>query len=212
MRLAQSLAAGVAALGVDVDAAAQAKLLAYLALLEKWNRTHNLTAIREPTRMVTHHLLDALAVLPYLPDAKELRVLDIGSGGGVPGMPLAIARPRWRVTLLDSNRKKVAFLRQAGAELSLQNVEVVARRAQDYVPQTQFDVVISRAFADLAAFATVALPLVRPGGSIVAMKGTYPREELAALPSAIRVVEVPSIELPALDAARHLVLMTLSPA
>lgn len=208
MTLAQSLAAGVAALGVDVGPTAQEKLLAYVALLDKWNRTHNLTAIREPARMVTHHLLDALAVLPHLPDTDELRLLDVGSGGGIPGMPLAIARPRWRVTLLDSNRKKAAFLRQAVAELKVENVEVVSARVEDYAPSVRFDVAISRAFADLVAFAKVAVPLVRPGGSIVAMKGTYPREELAALPPTIRVVAVPSVTLPALGVARHLVLMT----
>jgi 16S rRNA (guanine527-N7)-methyltransferase len=208
MTLAQSLAAGVTALGVDIDPTAQAKLLAYLALLDKWNRTHNLTAIREPARMVTHHLLDALAVLPHLPDTSELRLLDVGSGGGVPGLPLAIARPRWRVTLLDSNRKKAAFLRQAVAELEVNNAEVVAARVEDFAPEVRFDVAISRAFSDLVAFAKAALPLVRPGGSIVAMKGTYPREELAALPPTIRVVAVPSVTLPALGVARHLVLMT----
>jgi 16S rRNA (guanine527-N7)-methyltransferase len=208
MTLAQSLAAGVTALGVDIDPTAQAKLLAYLALLDKWNRTHNLTAIREPARMVTHHLLDALAVLPHLPDTSELRLLDVGSGGGVPGLPLAIARPRWRVTLLDSNRKKAAFLRQAVAELEVNNAEVVAARVEDFAPEVRFDVAISRAFSDLVAFAKAALPLVRPGASIVAMKGTYPREELAALPPTIRVVAVPSVTLPALGVARHLVLMT----
>jgi 16S rRNA (guanine527-N7)-methyltransferase len=208
MTLAQSLAAGVTALGVDIDPTAQAKLLAYLALLDKWNRTHILTAIREPARMVTHHLLDALAVLPHLPDTSELRLLDVGSGGGVPGLPLAIARPRWRVTLLDSNRKKAAFLRQAVADLEVNNAEVVAARVEDFAPEVRFDVAISRAFSDLVAFAKAALPLVRPGGSIVAMKGTYPREELAALPPTIRVVAVPSVTLPALGVARHLVLMT----
>ena len=208
MTLADELAAGVAALGVDVDPAAQAKLLAYLALLDKWNRTYNLTAIREPARMLTQHLLDALAVLPHLPQASELRVLDVGSGGGVPGIPLAIARPHWRVTLLDSNRKKVAFLRQAAAELALANVEVVASRAEAYAPEVRFDVAISRAVTDLAAFAKVAMPRVRPGGCIVAMKGVYPREELAALPPAVRVMAVPSVAVPALGAARHLVFMT----
>ena len=105
MRLGGDLAAGIAALGLAIDAAAQSKLLAYVALLEKWNRTHNLTAIREPERMVTHHLLDALAVLPHLPERRALRLIDVGSGGGLPGIPLAIARPDWEVTLLDSNRK-----------------------------------------------------------------------------------------------------------
>src|SRR3989441_1476564 len=164
MTLARALAAGVAALGLDIDAAAQTKLLAYTALLDKWNRTHNLTAIREPQRVVTHHLLDALATLPHLPDAKSLRLIDVGSGGGLPGVPLAIARPQWRVTLLDSNRKKAAFLRQAVAELAFANVAIAAMRAEDYIPDTPFDVAISRAFADLGQFAAAARHLVRPGG------------------------------------------------
>lgn len=207
MTLARALAGGVAALGLDLDAAAQTKLLAYLALLDKWNRTHNLTAIREPERMVTHHLLDALATLPHLPEAETLRLIDVGSGGGLPGVPLAIARPQWRVTLLDSNRKKAAFLRQAAAELALANVAVAAMRADDYAPDTPFDVAISRAFADLGEFAAAACHLVRPGGHLFAMKGVYPRKELKALPRVFRVVAVPALEVPGLGAERHLVIM-----
>src|SRR3989442_9400748 len=122
MTLARALAAGVAALGLDVDAAAQTKLLASMPLLDKWNRTHNLTAIREPQRVVTYHLLDALATLPHLPDAASLRLIDVGSGGGFPGVPLAIVRPQWRVHLLHNKRKKAAFLRPAAPELALVNV------------------------------------------------------------------------------------------
>ena len=207
MTLARALAGGVAALGLDVDAAAQTKLLAYIALLDKWNRTHNLTAIREPERMVTHHLLDALATLRHFPEAETLRLIDVGSGGGLPGVPLAIARPQWRVTLLDSNRKKAAFLRQAAAELALANVAVAAMRAEDYVPDTLFDVAISRAFAELGEFAAAARHLVRPGGHLFAMKGLYPRDELKALPCAVQVVAVPALEVPGLGAERHLVIM-----
>jgi len=157
--------------------------------------------------VVTHHLLDALATLPHLPDATSLRLIDVGSGGGLPGVPLAIARPQWGVTLLDSNRKKAAFLRQAAAELALANVSVVAMRAEDYTPAVLFDVAISRAFADLARFAAAARQLVRPGGRLLAMKGVYPREELEALPLAFRVVAVPALHVPGLDAERHLVIM-----
>ena len=207
MTLARALAGGLAALGLDVDAAAQTKLLAYIALLDKWNRTHSLTAIREPHRVVTHHLLDALATLPHLPDAASLRLIDVGSGGGLPGVPLAIARPQWRVTLLDSNRKKAAFLRQAAAELALANITVAAMRAEDYAPSEPFDVAISRAFADLTQFAAAARHLVRPCGRLLAMKGVYPREELKALPPAFRVVAVPAMNVPGLDGERHLVIM-----
>jgi 16S rRNA (guanine527-N7)-methyltransferase len=207
MTLARALSSGVFALGLDIDATAQAKLLAYIALLDKWNRTHNLTAIREPERMVTHHLLDALATLPHLPDAASARLIDVGSGGGLPGVPLAIARPRWRITLLDSNRKKAAFLRQAAAELALANVAVAAMRAEDYAPDPPFDVAISRAFADLAQFVAAARHLVGPRGRLLAMKGAYPSEELDALPPAFRVVAVPALDVPGLEAERHLVIM-----
>jgi 16S rRNA (guanine527-N7)-methyltransferase len=207
MTLGQPLAAGLAALGLDLDAAAQTKLLAYLALLQKWNRTHNLTAIREPKHMVTHHLLDSLAVLPQLPQATALRLVDVGSGGGLPGVPLAVARPAWTVTLLDSNAKKVAFLRQVAAELPLPNADVAATRAEDYVPARLFDVAISRALSDLAQFVAVAGRLVAPGGRLIAMKGMYPRDELLHLPADVRVLAVPALDVPGLDGARHLVIM-----
>src|SRR5207244_11103052 len=181
--------------------------LPYTEPLDKWNRTHNLTGIREPQRVVTHHLLDALATLPHLPDAESLRLIDVGSGGGLPGVPLAIARSQWRVTLLDSNRKKTAFLRQAVAELALPNVTVVAMRAEEYTPDARFDVVISRAFANLAQFAAAARHLVRPEGRLLALDGLYPREALEALPPAFRVVAVPALNVPGLQANRHLVLM-----
>lgn len=212
MTLGRALAAGLAGLGLELDAAAQAKLLAYLALLQKWNRTHNLTAIREPERMVTHHLLDSLATLRHLPQAASMRLVDVGSGGGLPGIPLAIARPAWKVTLLDSNAKKAAFLRQAVAELPLPNVEVAATRAEDYLAVRPFDIVISRALSDLAQFVAVAGPLVAPGGCMIAMKGVYPHEELAHLPADVRVVASPAIEVPGLDGARHLVIMDGTPA
>jgi 16S rRNA (guanine527-N7)-methyltransferase len=212
MTLGRALAGGLRTLGLDLDAVAQAKLLAYLALLEKWNRTHNLTAIRDPERMVTHHLLDSLAVLQQLPHSASLRVVDIGSGGGLPGIPLAIARPAWQVTLLDSNRKKAAFLRQAAAELPLPNVDVAAARVEDYAPAMPPEVAISRAFSDLAQFAAVARRRVAPGGQLIAMKGVYPQEELAHLPVGIRVVASPALKVPGLDAARHLVIMEGAPA
>jgi 16S rRNA (guanine527-N7)-methyltransferase len=210
MRVSEDLAAGMAALGLDIDDAARAKLLAYLALLEKWNRTHNLTAIREPGRMVTHHLLDALAVLPHLPQRSGLRLIDVGSGGGLPGLPLAIARPDWDVTLLDSNRKKTTFLRQVAAELGLTQVAIVTARVEDYLPEVAFDVAISRAFAELAPFLAAARHLVHAGGCLVAMKGGYPRAELAHLPANLRVAALPALAVPGLDAERHLVIVEAS--
>ena len=190
-----------------LPAAARAKLAAYLELLAKWNRTYNLTAIREPERMITHHVLDALAVLPHLPQREGLRVLDVGSGAGVPGIPLAIARPDWHVVMLDSNHKKGAFVQQAVIELALANAEAVVARVEDYAPGAPFDIVISRAFTDLATFATAGVRHLAPGGQLVAMKGVYPDEEIANLPPGVRVVATPSLAVPGLDAKRHLVVM-----
>jgi 16S rRNA (guanine527-N7)-methyltransferase len=157
--------------------------------------------------MITHHVLDALAVLPHLPRGAGLRILDVGSGGGVPGIPLAIARPDWRVVMLDSNHKKTAFLAQAIIELGLAGAESVTARVEEYVPTAPFDVVISRAFADLAGFAETSARHLAPHGRLVAMKGVHPDEEIAALPPSMRVVATPRLAVPGLDAARHLVIM-----
>lgn len=201
------LEAGIAALGVSTTPAQREQLVAFLDLLAKWNKTYNLTAIREPERMVTHHLLDALAVLPHLPAAAGLRVLDVGSGGGIPGIPLAIARPDWQVMLVDANHKKMAFGTQATIELKLRNVAAHAVRVEAYAPAAPFDLVISRAFSDLATFAATSARHVAPGGMLVAMKGVHPDEELAELPAEIEVVATPSLTVPGLGAARHLVFM-----
>ena len=189
---------------------ARDKLMAYITLLVKWNATYNLTAIREPERMLTHHVLDGLAVLPHLPDVAarpDLRVLDVGSGGGVPAIPLAVARPGWRVVALDSNHKKGAFLQQAVIELPLPNAEVVIARVEDYVPAAPFDIVISRAFSDLATFVDTSARHLAPGGQLIAMKGVFPDEEIALLPSTVRVVATPALKVPGLDAERHLIVM-----
>jgi len=212
MTIGEALAAGVAALGLDVDDAIQARLLAYLTLLEKWNRTHNLTSIRDPLGMLRDHLLDSLAVLPYLPDRPSLRLIDVGSGGGLPGVPLAIARPRWHITLLDSNQKKSAFLRQLAAELRLSNVEVETARAESFAPAKLFEVATARALSNLAQFAAWAVHLLAPGGQLFAMKGAYPREEIAALPQSIRVAATHKLEVPGLAAERHLIIMEVRTA
>lgn len=205
--LAETLARGIAALGLAVTAAQRAQLLAYLHLLAKWNKTYNLTAIREPERMVTHHLLDALAVLPQLPRKEALRVLDVGSGGGVPGLPFAIVRPDWHLTLVDTNHKKTAFLTQAAIELHLRNVEACATRVEDFKPSAPYDIVISRAFADLATFAAISARHLAPHGWLVAMKGVHPDEELAELPPEFTVIAKPVLAVPGLDASRHLIVM-----
>jgi 16S rRNA (guanine527-N7)-methyltransferase len=203
--MTDALAAGIDALRIDLDRDARDKLLQYLALLAKWNATHNLTAIREADAMITHHLLDSLAVLPHLPSSDALRVADVGSGGGLPGVPLAIARPAWSLTLIDSNRKKAAFLSQSAIELGLPNVEVACARVEAFFPASPFDIVIARAYAALATFVAQTRHLLVAGGKFFAMKGLRPDDELARLPPNIRVVAVTRLTVPGVDAARHLV-------
>ena len=185
---------------------ARNKLLAFVDLLAKWNRTYNLTAIRDPMKMVSHHLLDSLAVLPYLPMPAGGELADVGSGGGLPGIPLAIARPQWQVTLNDSNRKKTAFLRQAAIELGLANAKIHPGRVEDWQPAKRFAVVISRGFAELADFLSACGRLVAPGGVLAAMKGVYPTDELARAPAGMTCDRIVRIEVPFVDAERHLVL------
>jgi 16S rRNA (guanine527-N7)-methyltransferase len=196
--------------GVALPRGARDKLAAYLELLAKWNRTYNLTAIRERERMVTHHLLDALAVLPHFPSETAplgFRVLDVGSGAGVPAIPLAIARPSWRVAALDSSHKKGAFLQQAVIELGLDNVDVAVARVEDYVPSALYAVVISRAFSDLATFVAASARHLAPGGRLLAMKGVFPDEEIAQLPTGFRVAASPELTVPGLEGRRHLIVI-----
>lgn len=187
--------------------AARSKLSAYLDLLVKWNRVYNLTAIRDRDRMDALHIEDALAVLPFLPDRSNLRILDVGSGGGIPGIPLAIARSTWNIVLVDSSAKKVAFMRQAAIELGLGNVAAEAVRIEQFQDTQPFDVVISRAFSDLPTFARVARNHVAPGGLIVAMKGVLPTDEIAALRDDVVVTGTPALDVAGVDAARRLVIM-----
>lgn len=204
MTLAAELASGVRALGLVLDVPAQEKLLAYLELLGKWNRVYNLTAIREPERMLSHHLLDSLAILPHV---EGRAIADIGAGGGLPGIPLAIARAQSQVTLVEANHKKSAFLKQAAIELGLPNVGVQEGRAEAIEPRNCYDAVIARAFSDLAEFATLAGSLCKSSGVLAAMKGVYPYEEIAGLPPEYRVEKVVVLKVPGVEAERHLVLM-----
>jgi 16S rRNA (guanine527-N7)-methyltransferase len=173
-------------------------------LLQKWNRIYSLTAVRELSGMVSHHLLDCLAVVPHV--AGET-ILDVGSGAGLPGIPLAVARPRAQVTLLESSRKKAAFLQQAKLELRLDNVSIVCERVESWKPGRQFELVISRAFADLGEFAAAAGRHVAAGGRMAAMKGAYPSEEIARLPGGWRVAQAVPLTVPGLRAQRHLLLL-----
>jgi 16S rRNA (guanine527-N7)-methyltransferase len=204
MSTQQQLAAGVAALGLTLPEGAEAKLLAYLALLDKWNRVYNLTAVRDVERMVSHHLLDSLAAVPYF---QAEAVLDVGSGGGLPGIPLAIVRPELQVTLIDSVAKKTAFLLQAKAELGLANLNVVTGRVEDFRPETGFDIITSRAFSDLKEFVTLTRHLLNPGGQWLAMKGLMPHEEIVLLPAWAKVSANHALQVPGLDARRHLIVL-----
>lgn len=204
MSLARPLATGLSALGLSLDAIQQQKLLDYLALIAKWNKVYNLTAVREPEAMLTQHLLDSLAVLPHL---RATRIIDVGSGAGLPGIPFAIARPEWKIALLDSNHKKTTFLRQACLELGLTNTEVVCERVEQYLPSEKFNAVISRAFSDLGEFARLAAHLAAKDGKLYAMKGVYPHDELGKLPPQFKTQEVIPLTVPGMDASRHLVIM-----
>jgi len=205
-----ALERGLEQLGIALAAETSERLLQYIALLAKWNRTYNLTAIRNPEAMVSHHLLDSLAVLPHLAMPAAARVADAGSGAGLPGIPLALARPQWHMALVESNEKKCAFLRQAAIELALANVEVHEGRVERWQPETPFALVISRAFTQLAQFIEACRHLVAPRGLLAAMKGRQPREELDALPQGVRCKAVIGLRTPFIDAERHLVLCELS--
>ena len=198
------LSAGITALGLTLPDGAEAKLLAYLALLDKWNRVYNLTAVRDVERMVSHHLLDSLAAVPYF---QAESVLDVGSGGGLPGIPLAIARPELRVTLIDCIAKKTAFLLQAKAELGLANLKVVTSRVEDYRPDAPFDVITSRAFSDLKLFVSLTRHLLKPRGRWMAMKGLMPHEEIEALPDWVKVSANHVVVVPGLEASRHMIVL-----
>ena len=205
MTPAAALQLGLTELAVALPAGATEKLLAYTALLAKWNKTYNLTAIRDPLQAVSHHLLDSLAVLRELSD-RAGALADIGSGGGLPGIPLAIADPARRVTLNDASEKKGAFLRQAVIELGLSNADVHVGRAEDWRPAERFAVVISRGFASLVDFLNACRHLVAPAGVLAAMKGIYPKEELAGIPPDSDCGDVRRLQVPFLGAERHLVL------
>lgn len=205
MSVEQRIAEGVSAMGLALPDESLAKLEHYLQLIAKWNRVHNLTAVREPDQMVPLHLLDSLSVLPHVLGAKS--ILDVGTGAGLPGIPLSIARPDLDVTLLDSSHKKTAFLTQARAELGLARVTVVCERVERWKPDVLFDIVVSRAFSELADFVLQAKHLVAPGGFLLAMKGVHPFEEIAKVPASHRVDQVVELAVPTLDAKRHLVLL-----
>jgi 16S rRNA (guanine527-N7)-methyltransferase len=212
--LAQGLEAGIESLGLNLRPSQHQKLLAYLALLSKWNKVYNLTAVRDPAQMVTHHLLDSLAAVTAFTGAR--RVLDVGAGGGLPGMILAIwaaeAQPEMQISMIDTVHKKTAFLTQAKAELQLSNVTIYTARVeqlqlQQLPKQQAFDVITSRAFAELNDFINWSQHLLAQGGHYIAMKGLVPEEEIKRLPEGWRVREIRPLAVPQLQVERHLIFM-----
>ncbi|CAN5290012.1 16S rRNA (guanine(527)-N(7))-methyltransferase RsmG [soil metagenome] len=204
--LTRLLVRGIEELAVEMTDIQVGKLIEYLLLLAKWNGVYNLTAVRDPVQMVTQHLLDSLAVVPHFAQADK--VLDVGAGGGLPGMVLAIwagvARPSMRVSMIDTVHKKTAFLTQAKAELGLSNVTVYTGRVEQLQVDKKFDVITSRAFAELADFVNWSSHLLEEGGRFIAMKGQLPTEEIARLPDGLKARITP-LKVPGLNAERHLI-------
>lgn len=182
----------------------QQQLLAFLALLNKWNKAYNLTAVRDERQMVSRQLLDSLSILPWV---TTDHLLDVGAGGGLPGIPLAIALPEASFTLLDSNGKKTRFLNQCVLELGLDNVDVIHGRAEDCQPSEPFAQISSRAFTALENLVTWCGPLLATEGEFLAMKGQFPDDEVAALPAGWQVKSSHSLEVPGADGERHLLLV-----
>ena len=201
--LADVLKQGINSLKLDLGDDQVEKLLDYLALLNKWNAVYNLTSVRDPMQMVTLHVLDSLAAVPAFAGAGN--VLDVGAGGGLPGMVLAISRPDMKVSMIDTVHKKTAFLNQVKAELGLANVTVYTKRVEQLEVKTKFDVITSRAFADLSDFVNWSGHLLQEGGRFIALKGTAPAEERERLPEPWKVQKLEPLEVPGLDAERHLV-------
>lgn len=201
---------GIKDANLDISAQTQQRLLDYLVLMEKWNKVHNLTAVRDADEMVTLHLLDSLVVLPFI-DAKHL--LDVGSGAGLPGIPLAICLPDLLVTVIDSNSKKVSFMRQAKAELGITNLDVLGDRVEEISSTRKFEIIISRAFSDLSLFISLTHHLLDAQGKWLAMKGVYPEVELAELAAKTGVTasKVEVLNVPGLDAQRHLAFLPYQP-
>lgn len=198
----QALAAGLAELHLELPEATQDKLLDFRDLLLKWNRTYNLTALRDPAQAISHHLLDSLAILPHIGSGS---LLDVGSGGGLPGIPLAITHPELSVSMVDTVQKKATFLQQASIELGLKNVAVHHARVEEMTGQ--YAQISSRAFSELALFVSLTRHLLAPGGRWLAMKGVRPDNEIAALPADVTVETIIPLRVPGLDAERHLIIL-----
>jgi 16S rRNA (guanine527-N7)-methyltransferase len=206
--LSKVLSEGIHELNLDLTDTQQAQLMDYLALMAKWNKVYNLTSLRDPMQMVTLHLLDSLAAVPAFAGAQN--VLDVGAGGGLPGIVLAIARPDMQVSLVDTVHKKTAFLTQVKAELGLANVTVYTARVEQLEVPRKFDVITSRAFADLSDFVNWSGHLLAQGGRFIALKGVAPADEQERVPDDWKVSEVQALRVPRLEAERHLVFIERS--
>lgn len=210
------LTSGLRALGLQLGDEQVSLLLDYLVLLQKWNKVYNLTAVRDPAEMMTHHLLDSLAAIgPLLRQTggQPIKLLDVGSGGGLPGVVIAITCPQIQVSCVDTVGKKAAFIQQAAAALKLPNLRGIHARVESLKAEEGggFDVVCSRAFASLVDFTTWSSSALRPGAVWMAMKGKHPSEEIAALPASVVVFHVEQLTVPGLDAERCIVWLRLSP-
>lgn len=203
MRLTEELSQGIFQLGLIIPVESQKKMLDYLELLQKWNKVYNLTAIRKQEQMVTHHLLDSLAVLPHLWSGSWL---DAGCGAGLPGIVLAIAQPGWEFTLIDSNSKKTSFVQQAIIDLNLANVEVYCARIEEWNSGKKFDGIISRAYAELSDFISTTRHLLAKEGRWVAMKGKQ-GQEADLLPAGVKIEKLISLQVPGLNAVRQLAIL-----
>jgi 16S rRNA (guanine527-N7)-methyltransferase len=195
-------------LGISCSEEIKRQLMAFIDLLHKWNRVYNLTAIRDKEKMVTHHLLDSLAVAPYL---SGTHILDVGSGAGLPGVPLALVSPERQFVLIDSNTKKTRFLQQAKAELGLTNLTIETARVEDFHPAKTFDTVLSRAFSSISQFLLTSGAHCKPDGTIIAMKGEYPVAELSAITGRYVIKAVLQLSVPFLEAQRHIVKIVPQP-
>ena len=208
-RHAEELSHGAVELGVELSAQQHEQLLAYLALLIKWNKAYNLTAVRDPNEMVSRHLLDSLSVVPFVAEAGD-NWLDVGSGGGMPGIPLAILFPERQFTLLDSNGKKTRFLTQVKLELKLANLQVIHSRVEEFAPAVPFSGICSRAFSSLEDFSNWTRHLGDGNTQWLAMKGVHPDDELQALPADFRLTATHVLKVPGCQGQRHLLILRRS--
>jgi len=204
MNLSEKLVSGSKVLGIELSGQQLQLLMGYLNLLQKWNKAYNLTAVRDPAAMVTYHLLDSLTLVAHF-QGEPKSVIDVGTGAGIPGIPLAIMFPDSHFTLLDSNGKKTRFMQQAKIELGLKNIEVINSRVELFRPEGGFDIVVSRAFTSLQSFSDITQHLCAVDGVFYAMKGKFPQQEIDEMADEFKVLDIHKLQVPGLDDERHLV-------